>query len=203
MHGTFQQCQHARPACGELLVLLSNILDVVKQQRRFLVEVPDAIVPDKWIKAVRDDTERAILYTRGLKQAVRDDLSPRNQALFSLIDVGTRELQRLWAVQATFAVRSLGYAFHVLPDLLRTPEEFSPKSYRFCFRVISPHWNELSLELPGAFCKIVGLQLKSADTLVKSPGFALHQFWCHSRSHENWEVMIVDDDPWIEEGGQA
>ena len=175
MYGTFQRCSHARPDCDELLTLLSSILVVVNQQQRFLVEVPDHLVPDKWVKAVHDDTQRASLYVRSLKQEVRDDLSARNQALFSLIEVGTRELQRLWAIQATFAVRSLGYAFHVLPNLLRTPEEFSPKSYRFCFRIISAHWNDLSLEMREAFCKVVGLKLESADTLIKSPGFALHQ----------------------------
>jgi len=203
MAGVFQQCRHGRTDCEELLTLLGSILVFVKLQQRFLVEVPAYLVPDKWVKAVQDDTERAIAYMRSLKQEVRDDLSVRNQVIFSLIEVGTRELHRLWAIQSTSAVRSLGYAFHVLPDLLRTPEEFSPNSYRFCFRVISAHWKDLSLEMRQAFCKIVGLRVKSADTLIKSSGFALHQFWCQSRSEEDGEIMIVDDDPWIEEGGQA
>jgi hypothetical protein len=203
MYGVFQQCRHGRTDCGELLTLLGSILVYVNRQQRFLVEVPDYLVPDKWVKAVRDDTERAISYMRNRNQEVRDDLSARNQVMFSLIEVGTRELHRLCAVQATIAVRSLGYAFHVIPDLLRTPEEFSPKSYRFCFRVISAHWEELSLEMREAFCEIVGLKLESADTLIKSPGFSLHQFWCQSRSQEEGEIMIVDDDRWIEDGGQV
>lgn len=202
MYGTFQRCRHFKPDCSELLELLNNILEAVSQQRRFLAEVPEQLVPDKWKKALHDDTERAIRYIheRGLKD--HDALLSKSVPVFSLLQIGTRELQRLWAIQATFAVRSLGYAFHVLPELLRTPEDFRLKSYRLCFRIISAHWDELSLEMREAICNIVGLKLQSADTLVKSLGFSL-EMWGQNGREENRGIMIVDDDPWIEEGGQT
>src|SRR5215510_16126061 len=112
MHGTFQRCRHAQPDCGELLALLNKILDVVNQQGKLLVEVPDRVLPDKWVKAVHDDTQRAIAFMQEMKPQDYDALSPKNQSLFSLIQIGTRELQRLWAIGAKPAVQALVYAFH-------------------------------------------------------------------------------------------
>jgi len=172
MYGTFQRCRHASPDSTELLALLNDVLEVVSQQGRFLVEVPDQHIPDKWLKAVRDDTERAITDLRDMEQG-RDELSSQNQSLFSLLKEGTRELRRLWAMDAKHAVQSLGYAFHVIPPLLRTPERFNPESYMFCFRMISAFWKDLSLEMREAICKVVGLELGAAEGLIDREGFPL------------------------------
>jgi len=93
--------------------------------------------------------------------------------LLDLVQIGARELQRLWAMGDKPAVQSLGYALHVIPDLLRTPEQFSQESYMFCFRIISVHWNKLSVPMQEAFCRVVGLRVGIAQTLIDTDGFSI------------------------------
>jgi hypothetical protein len=53
-----------------------------------------------------------------------------------------------------------------------------------------------------AFCKIVGLDLQAAETLIKSPGFTF-DFWVKTDSQGRRQITIIDDDPWFEESGRA
>jgi len=94
------------------------------------------------------------------KQRPEDRIASSGQPLFALLYVGIHELQRLWASESTYAVRSLGYAFHMIPQLLRTPEQFDRKAYRFCFRMVSAHWDELSPEMRQSFCDVLGMTLE-------------------------------------------
>jgi len=173
MYGTFHRCRHAKPDCGELLELLNNILEAVSQQGRLLVEVSDQHIPDKWIKAVQDDTRRAIAHMEDMKLRDHDALSTQNQSLLALMQTGARELCRLWTTDEKAAVQSLGYAFHVIPQLLRTPEKFSRESYMWCFRIISAYWDKLSIGMQEAFCAVVGLELGAAQTLINTEGFSI------------------------------
>jgi hypothetical protein len=103
-------------------------------------------------------------------------LTVRNQDLFHLIAVGTGDLRRLCAQEATLAVRDLGYAFHNLPGLLAKPAEFDRQDYLFSFRLVAFHWNQLSQDLHRAFCPVVKTDLERLEALVRKDGFAGSMF---------------------------
>ncbi len=166
MYETFQSCRHALENAGALLNLLRETLEVVKQQKTYTVEIPD-----HWAEPLNEYTRRAILSTSGVEPTTVDSLSPENQQFFSLVYIGTHELIRLWASESKPAVRSIGYALHVIPDLLRKPQRFDRRGYWFCFRIVSTYWTELSLEMQHAFCKIMGLELKEARELINRENF--------------------------------
>src|SRR5262245_56006100 len=100
MSGVFQRCRHAQPDSGELLVLLNDILSVVDQQGKFLIEVPDGWVPEKWVKAVSADTQRGIEYMHAMKQETLDANSPEKRRVIAILRLVVQELQRLWAIDA-------------------------------------------------------------------------------------------------------
>jgi hypothetical protein len=162
------------PHSATALSLLVETLEFVKQQGTLVAEVSD-----DW---VNEHKLQGLVVPLGTEPKGDKTLSAANQKLFSLIDIGTHDLQRLWASDSKYAVRSLGYAFHIIPPLLRTPERFSPQSYLFCFRIVCNHWNELSPEMRQAFCAIQGLELAEATRLVNSAEFPI-QMW-RTRSEE-------------------
>ena len=174
MGGIFHRCRHARPDSGELLALLNDVLVIVEQQGKFLIDVPDGWVPDKWVKAVCADTRRGIEYMDAMNLRDHDTLSPNNRLLFSMVQLVVRELQRLWAINAKVTVQRLGYAFHNVSRCFRTKEELNSDSGMFYFRIISAHWNELSMETREACCRVVGLELDKAETLIKTAGFCIN-----------------------------
>jgi hypothetical protein len=160
MYGVFQSCRHALRHTSTALNLLSETLEFIKQQGTLVVEVPD--------KGVEENAIQSIVVVPSAEPDQADLLCPANQALFSLIYVGTSELQRLWAAGSKSAVRSLGYAFHMLPPLLRTPDQFSPRQYMCCFGDVRHHWNELSPEMRRTFCDVLGLDLAEVTALDNS-----------------------------------
>ncbi len=160
MYGAFQSCRHAGRHTSTALNLLAEILEFANQQGTLVVEVPDTWVEKNAMQSI------AVMPGGELNQV--DLLSAANQALFSLICVGTNELQRLWTIGAKPAVRSLGYAFHMLPPLLRTPDQFSPSQYMCCFGKVLRHWNELSPEMRRTFCDVLGLDLTEVTALDDS-----------------------------------
>ena len=164
MYETFLSCRHSLYQTGELLPPLRKIFDLTKQQGRFTIELPD-----DWVNTVDEFIRQTLSKAASLEHPPADALTSGNYALVSLLDIGIAELQRLWKADAKPAVRSLGYAFHMLPDLLRCPEKFSPDGYMFCFGLVSRHWDDYSEELRLALCKVVGLKLSHAEALINSP----------------------------------
>jgi hypothetical protein len=161
MWGAFMMARHADPRTGPAVAILNDVLDLASHQRRLVVMVPDALFTalDK----------RRMFQAMGMphrRRAGSDELSAANADLFSLIRAGARELQRLWEIQASDAVRAVGYALHVLPDLLRAPAEFSLDGYRNCFYLVGEHWEELSAEMRLAFSHSIGMQLAEAEALL-------------------------------------
>lgn len=139
---------------------------MVEEQGRFVINVPD-----EWGRQNK-------LQNGGVdrSQYLKEDdaLSAANGPLFEVIYVGAYELWKFWASGSMGPVRSLGYAFHVLPGLLRTPDRFSPELYLFNFRIVSFYWNILSPELRAALCKLQGLDAREAARLIQSDGFAIN-----------------------------
>jgi hypothetical protein len=179
MYRTFLSCRHATLDTGSSLNLLAELIGLVKQQGTLAVELPD-----HWLDSPDKEKQALVENPSKVKLAENSALSTQNQILFSLIDIGVHELQRLWQAESKLAVRSLGYAFHILPQLLRKPEEFDPERFMFCFRIVCKHWGELSLELQKAFCEVMGLTLDQVTTLVATDDFPI-QMWRSSAKNED------------------
>ena len=158
MYSVFQSCRHGLHKSGERLDLLIETLEIVKQQSRLLIGVSGG-----WVRQHQVQKLAVALWARLQR---KDALSPTNQKLFSLVDVGARELRVLWSTESIDAVRCLGYAFHIIPALLWKPEQFSPEEYMFCFQRVCMYWGELSLEMRHVFCEVVGSTLDEAATIA-------------------------------------
>jgi hypothetical protein len=165
MYGAFMRARHADPRTGPAVAILNDVLDLVSQQRRLVVIVPDALFTalDKrrMIQAMAYGQRRA-----ATDELSCDELSAANADLFSLIRAGACELQRLWEIQASDAVRAVGYALHALPDLLRAPFEFSPDEYQECFHLVGQHWEQLSVQMRLALSHSIGMNLTEAEALL-------------------------------------
>jgi len=167
MYATFQGCRHGRTT-DKHLNLLSEILKLVEHQLTFSVDVPD-----HWLDIVYEYTRQQMTIGPGNQPRREFLLSSNNQQLFSLLCDGVHELQRLWSSESKYAVRSLGYAFHIVPQLLRTPEQFDRDRYMFCFRAVCAHWEELSPEMQKSFCNVLGIKEEEAQKLIKTVGFPI------------------------------
>lgn len=157
MYGVFQCCRAALRRTPEALNLIDEILKIIKQQETFIITVSD-----EWVKKIGTTSSIVDRSDRSMKDIA---LSPANQALFSLICVGATEFRRLWEAGASDAVRHLGYAFHNVPALLRTPDKFLPTDF---LGNMGRHWDEYSLEMKQAICDIKGISLQEAETRLKS-----------------------------------
>jgi hypothetical protein len=153
---------------------VSDILSVVEQQGKFLIDVPEGWVPEKWVNAVRADTQRGVDYMNTMKLSDYDVFSPEKRRQIALLRLLVRELQRLWAIGADGTVQRLGHAFHNTGGSLRMPDEPGTAASMADFRVISADWDELSLEMQKGCCRVVGLDLHAAETLIKTPGFSIN-----------------------------
>ena len=175
---TFQRCRwvkrHDKADTGEVLALVSDILSVVEQQGKFLIDVPEDWVPEKWVKTVRADTQRGMYYTNAMKLSDSDVLSPEKRREIALLRLLVRELHRLWAIGADRTVQRLGHAFHNIGGSLRKPDDPGRDASMIHFRVISADWDELSLERRESCCRIVALELQAAEALINTDGFSVN-----------------------------
>jgi hypothetical protein len=155
------------------LTLASDILSVVDQQGKFLIDVPEGWVPHHWVSAVKADTQRGIEYMQAMQLSDYDVLTPEKRRQISLLQLLVRELQRLLAIGENFTVYRLGHAFHNVHRELRTP--VSDTQYAMgMFRVISADWDMLSMEMREDCCRVVALDLQEAEALINTPGFSIN-----------------------------
>ena len=157
MYGVFQICRVVEVRSGTALVQLAETLEIVKQQRNIVIRVTKT-----WVQQNKLQQSVVPCWTR-LKPDTK--ISPANQELCDLVCLGTGELQRLLASEAFEAVQMLGYAFHIVPRLLRTPSEFQPTWF---FRNMRPNWEEYSIEMRQAICKMMHISLEEAAISVRS-----------------------------------
>jgi len=177
--GVFQRCrwvkrQGNRTTLGELLAFAYDILNVVEQQGKFLIEVPEGWVPHKWASAVKADTQRGIEYMQAMKLSDYDVLIPENRREIALLQLLLRELQRLLTIGADVTVQRLGHAFHNINRELRTPAKPGMDAVMGTFRVISADWDDLSLETREGCCRVVDLEVQAAEALINTQGFAIN-----------------------------
>jgi hypothetical protein len=60
------------------------------------------------------------------------------------------------------ALKVIGYAFHVMPRILRSGE---PLIYELCYRRISGYWDTLLPETRQTFCEGIGVDPHRFDPL--------------------------------------
>jgi hypothetical protein len=83
MYSAFQSCRHALRHTSTALNLLAETLEFVKQQGTLVAEAPD-----KWVE---ENAMQSIVVVPSAEPDQADLLSAANQALFSLIYVGTSD----------------------------------------------------------------------------------------------------------------
>lgn len=184
MYRVFLSARHTLPQTGMLLNLLNETLETVLRCENFEVHVPRRwlIAGDDYSRAIISASRhelirqrvamlQAVFLRQRLKSRPERGISERNRRLFSLVYIGSRDMQRLWLAESKDAVRTLGYALHIIPALLRTPNQFDAKSYLYCFRIISPHWDKLSLDMQEILCDLMGFDLALVPVLINSPDF--------------------------------
>jgi hypothetical protein len=105
--------------------------------------------------------------------AATHPLSGEQQRLLAALGLAAEELERLVSAGATGPVRSLGYAVHVLPDLIRSRVDLSPREFRFNFRVAAVHWAAFSPAMQTALCGLAGFSPEEAAWWMQRPDFAV------------------------------
>ncbi len=179
LRATFQRCRQTRGKpddkdLGEILAVLEAILSVVDHQERFVIDVPESWVPNKWGSAVTGDTQRGLQSWQALKISDREAFTPQKRRQVALLHLLVRELQRLWRIGDHFTVSRLGHAFHNVDQELRTWSS-DTESSMITFRVISADWDMLSLDMREACCRVMGLERQEAEELITTPEFAINR----------------------------
>lgn len=106
----------------------------------------------------------------------RRTLSPEQEGLLAALQVVVAELDRLQAKGETGALRSLGYAVHVLPDVM-VSGRWSPREFRgFSLRVAAAHWGALSIECKRVLCELAGISAARATELIAMAGFVVDMY---------------------------
>jgi hypothetical protein len=162
----FQMCRHANPdsltRAIPRLQSLHGTLAAVQYRDTFDITVDSAEI---------DERPEGVVQVGTSHTEVRS-LSPTQRAALAFVQILVAELVRLAERGNTAALRGLGYQFHNFPAALRADRPYDRSTDSGSFRVAAAHWNQLSLEMRTAFCEYVGVDLSSAERLVRSNGFA-------------------------------
>ena len=176
----FQQCRHGgRP--NATLDTAASALNLVHRQGVIQVELPTPT-----------ETQHGRLpAARGVQRQL-EDLTAEQLHLFELTREVVLELKDFCAADPRpESVRALGYAFHVLPEVVRTGDWMPDDFFHFNFRIAAGCWPKLSPRLREILCELAGITVWSADGLVKKRGFVIP--WGRSGRPIPWsDVGIVD-----------
>lgn len=177
---TFLFCRWAIPDMTNLhLELLIWMFDQLRRNDELEMELPDSWPqPVDFINFVKETYK----VSQKVDRVRLSSLPQKGQQLLSLIELGAKELQRLWASDSVIAVRSIGYALHPIPGLVRSSEIFDAELFQFNFRIAAFCWTDLSQEIQQAFCDIVGAKRERVEKLLDQKGFAIDIFG-YSRKH--------------------
>ena len=143
-----------------------QVLDIVKNTDDFIVYISET-----GLDSIDRDEED--FFSPYLLPPRVSELSEPHQKLFNLIEMGTYEFKFLWISNRIMAVRSLGYALHHLPFLLRNNIEFIIKDYKFSFRFVVAYWDNFSIEMQKALVCPMEIDLSQAEILISRERFAI------------------------------
>jgi hypothetical protein len=182
----FLFCRLGSRRAGPALKLLVQAFDGVDQTGYLEVEVSTSalasitpIVPSRTIDPLAQ------------RQCVRD-LPPEQQRILRLIRASVIELNQVCSSNPTQKVlQSVGYALHVLPDLVRRGG-FDVNEFRgFNFRVAAYAWSNLSVAMRRVLCELANTSPDRVERLVVRDGFAIKIYT--DRSVPISEMGVVDD----------
>lgn len=102
------------------------------------------------------------------------DLPVPQRRLLELIRGSVGDLGNLVETEAKPAmIRSLGYALHPLPRLVRIGEKFEPEDFQFNFRIAASWWSELPPSVREILPELAQISPGRVDRLIAKPGFTI------------------------------
>jgi hypothetical protein len=162
----FQACRHLQDDTPRLLDVLVIVLAQAQDEATLRPEVPERLVA-------------------GLAAQVRGEISVgaqepaaflADQVLIGFCRTAALELQRLWREDRQDAVRSLGYAMHPVPAMLRDGADLDPDKYELCFAVAAYCWDDYEVSLRAELARQMDMELKEATRLAHEVDFAVDMF---------------------------
>ena len=168
---TFQLCRYPGAATDIFLDLLIRTLEQVRLKDELITEIPES-----WLQEVNSSATEESEINPTADSVRLSGLPPKGRQLLSLIELGAKESRRLWASDSIIAVRSLGYALHPIPGLVRFSERFDAEMFRFNFRIAAFCWTELSEEAKQVLCDTVRARREKVEQVYNQEGFAVDIF---------------------------
>ncbi|MEO0869571.1 MAG: hypothetical protein AAFY17_14265, partial [Cyanobacteria bacterium J06642_11] len=174
---TFQGCRHLKPGVDLALGCLITVLDTVQKENTLILNISTSglatdltTLPDHWLACISNPSVNSPF--------VRVDTLPiDSRRLFRACCVAAKELNALWrSASAHSAIRSLGYAMHVVPPLVATGKPLKSNLYQLSFKAAAYQWTTFSTEMQQVLADMAGLNLSLANTLANTPGYAINMF---------------------------
>lgn len=165
------RCRHASPSTLNKLApglqLLQGILATVQNRNAFVFSVEPMVLDE----IGRTITKNPVLIPEDANSS-GTGLSPAQRELLGCVRSLVAELARLAEGGNCQVVRDLGYQFHNLSSSLRDHRQCDGEAAMWFLRFAAGDWDELSVEMRDAFCKIARVDPHAAERLVRTNGFA-------------------------------
>jgi hypothetical protein len=140
----------------------------VQETQRLVIHVPE-----DWADGLPADVLAKITSTEHLDLSNTPHLPEGSKQMLAAIKYGLADIRTHFLLNSQNTVRSIGYGLHVLPGLLRHPEDFSPDSFQFNFGIIAFHWNELSDTLQDALCTLIDTDKQEVLRRIQTEEFTI------------------------------
>jgi hypothetical protein len=164
-------CRHASPSflkkVAQRLRLLEAILSAAQERNAFVVPVESVVLDE----IHRTFSNNIVVHGDGTSSP-GTGLCPAQQDELGFIRSLIAELARLAEDGNTQVVRDLGYQFHNACCGLLNNQPHDRDSAMWFLHFAAGYWDELSVEMRAAFCKIARVDPHAAGRLVRSKGFA-------------------------------
>jgi hypothetical protein len=169
-YATFQCLRYGNSRSQAMLDLLVQTLEAVERTGNVEVEVPTSSL------ATMDLQPRFTVDALATRHQVAD-LPTQQQRLLELMRASAVESQKLCSSNPPVAVmRSLGYALHALPALVRSGG-YEAKTFRqFGFRVAAYAWSDLSVGMRRILCELADMSIDQAEKLIPQDGFVIKMY---------------------------
>ena len=158
---------------GDALDLFARTIALVRERNAMVVEVPRS-----WVLDLDPGFHETIQPDEDSARFQLSQLTERGQGLLNFVEVCAEELREMLAEGAPLAaIRSVGYALHVLPELVEGPAGlFKSHLFHFNLRIVAFHWSVIPSNLQVALCYLANIEPEETEHLVNQPEFAINMF---------------------------
>lgn len=167
----FQGFQHCRSSghADWTLDAAAFALRLAEQVGVLEVEVPQRVVPVAGAGMARS------LKAKQPKTRTRlEDLSSEQLRLLALTRAAVSELRELCATSCSRElISTIGYAFHVLPEVARCGGWEAEAFFQFNFRKAAFFWAELPDSMRRLLCQLSDITVEGAKTVINKRGFVI------------------------------